>query len=106
MLQYTVFNLFKSEVVLIKDFTGALQIKVVFCINVPWKLNKGLDVIHLDRIFTSGGIKPLEFIQLLLEGKSDFFTPFLLLALFYKIKNLLILGRATQLILYGFHLLV
>ena len=81
MLEDALLDLLESEVVVVELFAGALQVEVVLRHVVPRQLQKQLEGGHLDRVLRHGGVQPLDFLQLLLEGFAHLLGPVLLLGL-------------------------
>ena len=105
MLQNTLLHLVQTEMVAVELFTGALEVEVVLGRVVPRQFEQQLQIGHLHRILGYGGVQPLDFLQLLLEGLADLLGPVLLLGLLAHLLDVGV-GAVAQLVLNRAHLLL
>ena len=105
MLQNTLLHLVQTEMVAVELFTGALEVEVVLGRVVPRQFEQQLQIGHLHRILGYGGVQPLDFLQLLLEGLADLLGPVLLGRLLAQSLQLAV-GTFAQLVLNRAHLLL
>ena len=91
--------------VAVELFAGALEVEIVLGRVVPRQFEQQLQIGHLHRILGYGGVQPLDFLQLLLEGLADLLGPVLLLGLLAHLLDVGV-GAVAQLVLNRAHLLL
>ena len=79
VLDYPLLDCFQAEVVLVQDFLGVLEVQIVLCHIVPWKIQDELNVLVLDVVVGRVGIGPFKFTQFSLKCLGCVLRPFFLL---------------------------